>query len=202
MRLWTITTLVAVLTLMVGKAPAQVAELGLFGGGYKLSNNNIGGLPIDQFGTVVGLQLDNGWLFGFHLTLNNYRFFGHEVGYSYNRTTMKFEQGRAGGAGTAIHRGFYNFLVYASPEGSVVRPFVAGGVHFQNYVWPGLSGVSGGGSTKFGFNYGGGIKLRVSHLFGIRFDVRDYRNGKPFDLLNQEGWIRHLTFSAGFSLLL
>ncbi len=185
-----------------GPSRAQVAEIGLFAGGYQLGNKNIGGLPIDRFGNTVDVGLDSGWLFGFGLTVNNYRFFGHEFGYAYNRTTMKFAEGAAGEAGTAVHRGFYNFLIYAMPEGAPVRLFVTGGGHFHNYAWPGLSAVSGGGSTKFGLNYGGGIKFRVSHMFGIRFDYREYRNGKPFDLLNQEGWIRHRQFTAGLSLLL
>ncbi len=190
---------IAVLLAGAVTASAQVAEIGAFGGAYRLRGNDIGQVSFDG-ASVWNVSLDNGWLLGFRLTLNTYRFFGHEFGYSYNRTKMKF--GGAEGEGTAIHRGFYNFLVYGLPEGSVVRPFAAGGVHFNNYAWPGLSATSGGGSTKFGFNYGAGIKVRVSPMFGVRFDVHDYWNGKPFDFPNQSGMIRQLEVSAGFSLLL
>ncbi len=183
---------------------AQVAELGAYGGTHRVRGNVLGKLPTDT--ALVNISLDDGWLLGFRLTLNSGRFFGHEFGYSYNRTTMQFtavdESAEFDGAGTAVHEGFYNFLLYAMPEGTKVRVFGTGGGHFHNYAWPGLSAISGGGSTKFGFNYGGGIKVRVTPIWGLRFDVRDYWNGKPFDLIDQDGWIRHLQFSAGFSLLL
>ena len=195
MRTWTI---VVVLFASAAVASAQVAEIGGFGGMYRLRGNDLG--------TMEGLNvaLEDGWLMGFRLTLNNYRFFGHEFGYSYNRTSMRFDTTPPEKNGTAMHRGLYNFLIYARPEGSVIRPFATGGGHFGNYAWPGYSAVSGGGSTKFGFNYGGGIKVRVSSMFGIRVDVRDYWNGKPFGkfLAGQSGSIRQLEMSAGFSLLL
>ncbi len=184
-----------------GAAMGQVTELGVHAGAHRMQNADLGG-----FGDGTNIKMNNSWLFGFRVTLNNYRFFGHEMGYAYNRTKWLQQAGgqTVGEAGTAIHRGFYNFLVYATPEGSVVRPFAGAGGHFHNYVFPGYSGVSGGGSTKFGLNYGGGIKVRVSHMFGIRLDVHNYWNGKPFgDLfLNQTGKVQQLEVSAGFSLLL
>ena len=191
---------VLVLLLSAGVASAQVAELGAFGGAHLVRNGDLG--------TFSGVEtsLDDGWQLGFRLTLNSYRFFGHELGYGYNRTTMKFGSGSgAAEQGTAIHRGFYSFLAYATPEGSVIRPFAAGGGHFANYAYPGLSATSGGGSTKWGIHYGGGIKVRVTPIFGIRFDLRDYWNPKPFGSFgfeNQDGWIHHVQLSAGFSLLM
>ena len=196
---------IAALLAAAAAAPAQVAEFGAFGGAYRLRGNDLGQVSFDGTSTF-NVSLDDSWLMGFRVTLNSYRFFGHEFGYSYNRTSMKFGGGEGAsadeGQGTAIHRGFYNFLTYALPEGSVVRPFATGGLHFNNYARPGMSAASGGGSTKFGFNYGGGVKIRVSPRFGIRLDVRDYWNGKPFDFPGQSGMIRQLEISAGFSLLL
>ena len=172
-------------------AHAQVGEIGAYGGVHRISGENLGS----------GYSLDDGWLFGFRLTLNTYRYMGHEFGYGYNRTTWNDPSGQD--AGSAIHRGFYNFLVYAVPEGAPVRPFGTGGVHFNNYVFPGYSVTQGGGSTKFGYNYGGGVKVRVTSMWGIRFDARLYRNGKPFDdFLFGSGSQRMLELSAGFSFLL
>jgi opacity protein-like surface antigen len=177
-------------------AQAQVGEIGGYGGLHRISNKDLGS----------GYALDDGWLFGFRLTLNTYRFMGHEFGYGYNRTNWKFTDASgasAGEQGSAIHRGFYNFLLYAVPEGSPVRPFGTGGVHFNNYVFPGFSVSQGGGSTKFGFNYGGGVKVRVTSMWGIRLDVRQYHNGKPFgDFLQGSGMTRLLEVSAGLSFLL
>jgi hypothetical protein len=40
-------------------------------------------------------------------------------------------------------------------------------------------------------------------MWGIRFDVRQYRNGKPFgDFLQGSGSTQMLELSAGFSILL
>lgn len=183
-------------------APAQVAEFGMFGGANRHSNNNIGSITsTDVSGntTTSPVSLDSGWKFGFRITLNTGRFMGHEFGYGYNRTQLDI-----GGQqqGMAIHQGFYDFLIYGMPEGRRVRPFAAGGVHFNNYVPPGSSAASGGGSTKFGFNYGGGVKVRVTNMFLIRFDLRQYRTGKPFDLPGSSGLLNQTEISAGFSLAL
>jgi hypothetical protein len=172
-------------------AQAQVGEIGGFGGVHRISEKDLGS----------GYSLDDGWLFGFRLTLNSYRFMGHEFGYAYNRTTWTNALNVE--AGSAIHRGFYNFLVYAVPEGAPVRPFGTGGVHFNNYIFPGYSVTQGGGSTKFGLNYGGGVKVRVTSMWGVRFDIRQYWNGKPFgDFLFGSGNTQLLEISAGFSFLL
>ena len=55
----------------------------------------------------------------------------------------------------------------------------------------------GGGSNKIGYNYGGGVKVRISRIL-IRLDVRQYVQGKPFDFPGQSGNISLLEISAGF----
>jgi opacity protein-like surface antigen len=180
-------------------AGAQSAEFSFSGGQSRLSNADIGS------GSTTGksddYELRNGFRLGFRMTLNNWRFFGHEVGYAYNRTQFRVNDATSYTEyGTAIHQGFYNFLVYGTPEGTKVRPFLAGGGHFSNYVYPGYSVTSGGGSTKFGFNYGGGVKFKVSELFLIRFDVRQYQTGKPFDFPLQSGLMRQTEVSMGFGI--
>lgn len=180
-------------------ASAQVAEIGLHGGVSRLSNRVLGDIPLQGGGTMP-LSLDDGWRFGFRFTINNYRFFGNEFGYAYNRT--KLNLGGQGGDGMAIHQGFYNFLAYATPEESTIRPFVTGGGHFSNFVPPGQTATWGGGQTKFGINYGGGIKIRVSPIWLIRLDYRQYMTGKPFDLPGPGGMLRQNEISAGFSFTL
>lgn len=188
------------LILAAGLALSQSAEFSAHGGVSRLNNSQLGGF-VDQFGTT-GYSLRDGWRIGFRMTVNNWRFFGHEFGYGYNRSQLR-EESTGTETGMAIHQGFYNFLVYATPDGSRVRPFAAGGAHFNNYTPPGASVTSGGGSAKIGFNYGGGVKFRVSPIFAIRFDVRQYQNGKPFDFLqNRKGLIGQLEVSMGFGLVI
>jgi opacity protein-like surface antigen len=182
-------------------ASAQVFEAGAHGGVSRISGKQLGTLP-GSTGENVPVTLDDGWRFGFRITLNNWSHFGHEFGYGYNRTTLRIEDTPPTEGGMAIHQGFYNFLLYPTPEGSPIRPFAAVGGHFSNYVPPGASVTSGGGSNKIGYNYGGGLKVRIMPNWGLRFDVRQYVTGKPFDLPNASGLIRQLEMSVGFMFML
>ncbi|MCZ2077827.1 MAG: porin family protein [Bryobacterales bacterium] len=179
-------------------AHAQVAEFAVIGGTSRLSNAGIGSFNFEN-PREDDVELTDGWRLGFRMTLNNWRFLGHEFGYAYNRTSLKVGSDEAG---MAIHQGFYNFLAYATPEGSIVRPFATGGVHFANFTPPGISVTQGGGDTKFGVNYGGGLKIRVSHSLMLRFDVRDYLTGKPFDLPGQRGKLHQLEIGVGLGIAL
>lgn len=171
----------------------QSFEAGLHAGAFRVSNSDIGTLTV---GGTDRVTLKDGWRIGARMTINQFAFFGHELGYAYNRTGFVVS---GQNAGTAMHQGFYNFLAYATPEGTKIRPFAAGGVHFSNTIYPGLTVTQGGGSNKLGVNYGGGIKVIVSPKYLIRFDVRQYLQGKPFDFPGQSGKLKLLEVSAGFS---
>ncbi|HXF26127.1 MAG TPA: outer membrane beta-barrel protein [Bryobacteraceae bacterium] len=164
------------------------------------SNNNIGSFVNSTTNLVQNLSLNNGFRFGFRVTLNSWKYFGHEFGYAYSRTGLH-EAGVAD-QGFGIHTGFYDFLAYARPEGSRIRPFAAGGVHFSNYVPPGASAQYGQGDNKFGVNYGGGVKVKLFGNWGARFDIRQYDNPKPFGLAGANGWIKMLEVSGGVAFML
>ena len=115
-------------------ASAQVFEAGAGGGVSRLSSRELG--SISDGASNVPVTLDDGWRFGFRMTLNNWAFFGHEFGYGYNRTRLLI--GNQDNGGMAIHQGFYNFLAYATPEGNRVRPFVTGGA----VMWSSMSTAS------------------------------------------------------------
>ncbi len=175
----------------------QVAEFWFGGGQSMMSNGSIG--STSSTGTANDVKLTDGFRINFRLTVNTKEFFGHELGYAYNRTQLNItgtEQGMA------VHQGFYNFLVYPTREGSRVRPFATGGVQFSNFVPPGSSAAQGGGQTKFGINYGGGLKVKLTSMFGLRLDFRQYNTGKPFDLPLASGRLRQNEISASFGLLL
>ena len=156
---------------------------------------------------------------GFHMalrmTINTKQFMGYEFGYAYNRTSIEIPASApasAGGqpvvtaaaesVGVPIHHGFANVLLYATPEGTHVRPFVAGGGHFSAFVPPGASVSYGNQTTKFGFNYGGGVKVRTSENWGFRVDGRFYESAKPFQFFNTSGRLRQLELSAGVSFFM
>jgi opacity protein-like surface antigen len=132
--------------------------------------------------------------------LNTYRFFGHEFGYGYARTNVNIPG--SGSIAMGVHSGFYDFLAYPTAEGSKIRPFLAGGVGFNSFFPPGTSAYYGNQVTKFGLNYGGGIKARINSTWGVRFDIRQYTNGKPDLFQTSEapsGWLRQTEISAGVS---
>jgi opacity protein-like surface antigen len=205
-----------------GSAWGQLFEVWFNGGESLMSNKGIGTFNVDTNGNPLAgatqndVQLGDGFRFSFRMALNNESHFGHEVQYAYSRTTLH-TPAQAGTIGTilspgipatpasdqgmAIHQGGYNFLLYATKEGTRFRPFATGGVGFSNFVPPGSSAASGGGTTKFGVNYGGGIKVRLTSLFGARVDIRQYDTPKPFSLPLASGWLRQNEISAGFGVL-
>jgi hypothetical protein len=183
--------------------------------GIGTQNYDANGVPLPG-ATSNDVQLGNGFRFSFRMTLNNESHFGHEVQYAYSRTSFNVPAQPAiigtvnnvgalatpaSSQGMAVHQGGYNFLLYATNEGTRFRPFATGGVGFANYVPPGASAASGGGSNKFGVNYGGGVKMRITHLFGARLDVRQYTTPKPFNLPLASGWLRQTEISAGFGVI-
>jgi hypothetical protein len=193
--------LLALSLLAICSCFAQDAELSIHGGYTALTNTKLGNFASVQGGLPDSFaDLKSGFRFGFRLTLNSLRFFGHEVGYGYNRTQLRYNIDPPVQQGFAAHQGFYDFIAYATPQGFPVRPFLAGGAQFTNFTPPGQSATQGGGSTKFGVNYGGGIKVRVSSLFIVRADVRQYLSPKPFDFLNKSGALRQNELSVGFGI--
>jgi len=193
--------------LAAGSAWAQSGEVWFDAGESILSNNGIG-TTSTLGGSSNDIQLTNGFRFGFRFGFNSSGRIGHEIQYAYNRTQFRYSAGDAVNGipagtefGMAIHQGGYNFLYYATKEGSRIRPFATGGVQFNNYVPPGSSAGYGGGSTKFGFNYGAGVKVRLTNLFAARVDVRQYESGKPsFGLYQVNGLLGMTEVSAGFGV--
>jgi hypothetical protein len=164
-------------------------------------------------------KMKDGFRLVFRMAIGQGRFFGHEFGYAYSRTSLDTPAvitsagtGLPGQTGivTTIpaqtmslpsHQGFYDFLVYGIPEDKRVRPFVAGGVQFTAFSQPG-SQYTNNRETKYGINYGGGIKIRVKDPWGMRLDVRQYNMGKPFNLPNASGRLLMWEFSGSVSFFL
>ncbi|MBI3209084.1 MAG: outer membrane beta-barrel protein [Candidatus Solibacter usitatus] len=181
-------------------ASAQSLEVAVTGGVMKMQNPNLGTL-VDTASSSA-YKLDNGWQIGFRGTLNSWRYLGQEFGYSYNRTQL-INLTANQMAGMAVHQGLFNMLAYATKDGSRVRPFVAGGGHFNSYAPPGTSVTSGGASTKVGFNYGGGIKFRLNAMFTMRMDFHQFQNGKPFGFLqNRSGLLKVNEVTIGFGIII
>jgi hypothetical protein len=185
---------------------AQSGGLWFSGGVSILSNHQLGSLSPD--GKPADVLLFNGHRVGIRFGFNSAGHIGHEIQYAYNRTDLGDNTGLiladAPRVGMAIHQSGYNFLYYftAIKEESNIRPFLTGGVHFSDFVLPGTA-TPQGSSVKAGFNYGVGVKVRISTLFGLRLDFRQYETGKPSWgglLVNQSGLLHQTEASAGFGI--
>jgi opacity protein-like surface antigen len=201
-------------------AVAQSFEAGASFGTADIAEKNasLGTDPTSAGGGEYKMR--GGFRFGFRMALNQWRFFGHEFGYTYSRTSIDLPASTSIGTGSGpaqpgsgvvtvtttsnisvpSHQGFYDFLVYATPEGFRVRPFAAGGVQFTAFSQP--NDYYGNRETKYGVNYGGGVKVKVLENWGFRLDVRQYNMGKPFNLANNSGRLLMWEFSGGVSFLL
>lgn len=178
-------------------ALAQVGEISVSLGASTFQNENLGRQAPDD---PTYVKIDGGFRMGARFTLNTKKFIGHEFGYGYTRSKLALSDDSAN-ATTTTHQGMYNFLLYATPEGARIRPFVTGGGQFSTFYPPGSSVGYGNGVTKFGFNYGAGLKLRLTPVWAIRLDVRDYVMPKPdlgVNIYDRSGSLRLLEVSAGF----
>src|SRR5690242_3260953 len=176
-----------------GLASAQVAEFSLSGGVSRFGSTSLG-TNVDSAGNTSKVTINDGFRLVFRFSLNNYKFMGHEFGYAYSRSGVNLGAG-AGSVPMSIQQGFYDFLLYATPEGARIRPFAAGGVQFSSFVPPGASIYYGNQITKFGVNYGAGVKMRVTPIIGLRLDFREYNSGQPFKLAGASGRLNQMEIS-------
>jgi opacity protein-like surface antigen len=191
-----------VILLLASSSPAwaQFTEFWFSAGQHLLHNKDLG-TALTFGGSKSDYQLTDGFRFALRAVFNSTGRTGHEVQYAYNRTQLRLNTATGPvDTGMAIHQGGYNYLLYGTGEGIRVRPFATGGIGFSNFVPPGASAARGQGSTKIHFSYGGGVKMRVTSIFAVRFDVRQYTSPKPFDLPLKQGWLRQTEVSAGLGV--
>ena len=199
-----------VLSLFAGNASAQSREMWFSTGWSHISSGDIG---TDQLtgGAAHDLELKGGYMLAVRFALNEGNHTGHEIQYLNNRTKVQYNYQNAS-LGGAINQGGYNFIGYLNGKESEVRFFGTIGAHLTNFARPSASALgcisanctvanqppATGGNSKFGFNYGAGAKVKIKSKFGFRLDVRQYVNGKPFDLpLATKGVLRQTEISAG-----
>jgi hypothetical protein len=189
-----------------------------FNFGESLLQNSGLGTDLAFNGTSNDIKLDNGYRFGFRFNFNVGDHYGAEVGYAFNHSALDFNAAAAsailsgtgistvGSAATPVslsmhmHQGTFDGLYYPfTTDKAKVRPFLVAGVQFDNFVPPGASSYSG--STKFGANFGGGVKVHVKGMWAIRFDAREYVTPKPsFGFALNSGALWQTELSAGIGI--
>jgi len=173
---------------VLGGVQAQTFEISVLGGLSRMGRAPLGSIA-EQNPKEDDTKLKSGFGYGVRVTLNTPGYYGHELGYIYNRATLRARI-QAEGAKEAIwkedkiavRQAFYNFLMYFMPKGERFRPFMTGGLQMHQYGAPGFTEWSAGSTRNYGANYGGGIKIKLFNRALIRLDIRDYIGGKPYDL--------------------
>jgi opacity protein-like surface antigen len=131
----------------------------------------------------------NGSSTGIRLTLNMRGYYGHELGFLHTRAGIRTSILQADGTTMTpaeshvnIEQAFYNFLIYMMPKGERWRPYITGGLQAAKTGSPRIDGWRGSATKNYGFNYGAGIKFKLSKHFLVRLDARDYFTGTPYNL--------------------
>jgi opacity protein-like surface antigen len=197
--------LVALGSLFSFPIAAQYAELGVSGGFSRFRDGVLG--TVGNFGGVrETYELGDGIRIGARMSFDVRGYFAHELAYSLQRAKFRVatddpinNSSSVGETTIAVHNYYYNFVAHGTRRDSLVRPFVTGGVGVSSFGYPGYSALSRG-QTKFGYDYGAGIKFRITDKYGLRFDVRDHITSKPF-FQNADGRLHNLETSATFSFL-
>ena len=130
---------------------------------------------------------------GLRLTWNTKGYYGHEIGYLVSRFKLESKVRAEETAAVTVLRdrvvvqqAFYNFIMYMMPAGERWRPFITGGAQGYQYGAPKFADWPTGATRNWGVNWGGGLKLKLMKHALVRFDLRDYIGGKPYDLTFQE----------------
>jgi len=175
---------------------AQASEASAFLGAARISDKSLGSLEVGD----LPVALSDGFKTGGRLTLGG-GLLAQEISYGYERHNLEVNGQKD--SVTTVHQFFYDLVVHILPGGSMVRPFVVGGAGLVRFV-PGDSELLrlASGETKFGWNYGGGVKIKLAPMFGVRFDVRDHVTSKPnfLNLPSVSGKLHDLEISGGVSL--
>jgi hypothetical protein len=189
-----------------GAAFAQSGEFWFSAGESILWNKGLGSTdPV--IGSPNDYSLGDGFRFGFLFDLDTRDHLGYELSYFYSRSSLNDNiAGQQSSTGMGMHTVSGDALWHFIKRDSRVRPFVIGGLGFTNFVPPGSSAASGGGSNEFQLNYGGGVKIKAFSKWGkdwgFRADIREFQYfSKPFGLYLSNGKLQQTAATVGFGLL-
>jgi hypothetical protein len=185
---------------------AQSGEFWFSAGESILENKGLGSSdPV--LGSPNDYSLGDGFRFGFQFDLDTRDHLGYELSYFYSRSSFNDNiAGQTSSTGMGMHTVSGDALWHLIKRDERVRPFVIGGLGFTNFVPPGESAASGGGSNEFQLNYGAGVKIKAFSKWGkdwgFRADVRQFQYfSKPFGLYFANGKLQQTAATVGFGIL-
>jgi hypothetical protein len=196
--------------------PAQTWEVAPVAGYLKLSKKSIGS-AVTNDPKIDDTQLHSLQpAYGIDITRNTVGYYGFEAGFLRSKARMDTKlipasaTDRVTESGTVYLNQFsFNGICYFMPKEEWWRPYVTAGVQVAMFGKPRVPDWPFGNSRKLGFNFGGGIKVRLFKSGVARFDVRDIMTGAPYDLqlptsasggFSSVGLFRQLQGSVGIGI--
>lgn len=197
----------AIAVLLCGGTAVSFAEGIDFGVGFGFADagkRKAGTLSVQsQDGSENPSQvtMGSGFMFVPRLTLNAGDFISHDLSFSYSRANVKVDLAGQNllDHGTAVGQAMYNMLLHATPDGSKIRPYLAGGGGLVMFYPPGAGFDSGVNTVRPGLNYGAGVRVQVSERWHARVDFRQTiaPNPRLFQGMDASGMFRQNQFTVG-----
>ena len=171
----------------------SVSPFGGYQWGKQTGTANLFPITREAGNTAGGQSFGEGAVAGIRVSQEYHNYFGLEEGFTWARLPAIFSAYGTGANITLnsdVYRASLNPVLHFTRRTARIRPFVTAGVSANWFVprrdtlltaQPRDIGFGQGVFTKVepAFLYGVGVKLNMSHKFGIRFDVRDHWGREP-----------------------
>jgi hypothetical protein len=209
----------AAATMTILSAQPENWEVAPVAGYLRLSKKVIGSAnvnaPLDDDSTLHSRQP----VYGLRLTRNTKGYYGFEATYLRSKARFDSKLVPIDGSSTttipetgtiSIDQIFLNGVSYFMPNGERFRPYVTAGFNVQLYGTPPLPDWPFGRAKSLGFNYGGGLKIKLTKALLFRVDVRDIWGTSPYGLqyasdptnqsIRSPGFFRQFEGTIGFGI--
>lgn len=168
---------------------AQGYSFFALGGFSSLFDKQYYTVPAGQFGSTY--KAGGGFTVGSEVRLN--KIFGVEGSYSMVRNNLALTNYSAGaketGFNTRDQRLSGDLVAHAPASFFGVKPYLVAGIEYDRFSpldigssgtsFNGYSNVALSPDNKLGFNYGGGLDMKIMRHLALRLDVRDHITGSP-----------------------
>jgi opacity protein-like surface antigen len=133
------------------------------------------------------------------------KLFGIEGSYYLGRNSLEIF-GQQPTYGIREQRLSGDFVLHSPMTFFHLNPYVVAGPEYDNFSPMGTTSEDAENplysSNKIGYNFGGGVDLKLAHRFALRLDVRDHGFGSPnyklpASLFPSGGFAQNLVYSLG-----